>query len=251
MWFSLLRVELLKTKRSLSFLMMILCPLAVVLLQAMLMLNQNGGAMIEKNGWKMLWMMGNSLWCYFMLPLYAALITALLNGNEHKNNTWRVMMTLPVRQYQLYLTKALLAWFYIIGANLFLFIWTALLIAAFILSGITNPAETLSAALDYPIFNLLAVSSIACLPILVFQHALSWRVQNIVAPLVIGVIATMGILKIGQSEYWVYYPWSYMTMANMGSAPEARELSIILSLAVSSALLAISTFWLSKRDVPN
>ncbi|WP_196140356.1 ABC transporter permease [Aliikangiella sp. G2MR2-5] len=249
MWIALLKSELLKTKRSLSFLMMIACPFAVVSLQALLMLNKDGGAMIEKSGWKMLWMMGDSLWCYFMLPLYVALVSALLNGNEHKNQTWRVMMTLPIKQYQLYLTKALLAWFYIVGANIFLFVWTAILILLFMLLGVTNPAENFSSAFDYPIIKQLSKSAISCLPILFFQHALSWRVQNIVAPLAVGVIATMGILKIGQSEHWIYYPWSYITMANMGGDPDAQTTALILSLSVSGILLFVSTLWLSRKEV--
>lgn len=248
MWIALLKVELLKTKRSLSLLMMVACPFAVVLLQALFMLNKNGGELIEQNGWNMLWTMGNSLWSYFMLPLYVALITTLLNGNEHKHATWRLMLSLPIKPFQLYWVKALLAWLFVIGSTFCLYLWIAALIIVFKVSGTSN-SESLTTALDYPFFAQLGKTAIACLPILVIQHALSWRIQNMVAPLALGVIATMGIMKIGQSEHWLFYPWSYTTMATMGGSEANQQLALILSGMTGLVLLLVSTLWLSRSEV--
>ena len=78
------------------------------------------------------------------------------------------------------------------------------------------------------------------LPVLIIQHAVSWRFGNIIVPLSVAVMATMGIVQIGSSEYWVWYPWSYMTMSAMGGTEELRHHAVWLSLAVATGL-----FWLS------
>jgi hypothetical protein len=71
-----------------------------------------------------------------------------------------------------------------------------------------------------------------------------------VLPLAVGIGATMGIIQLGSSEYWVYFPWSYSLMASNGGAPEARHLALLLSGAVAVALLAWTTWRAGKRHIP-
>ena len=77
MLFKLIQVELLKTKRSLALLMMFLCPLMVVLVNLLVFIHFDGKS-VEKEGWSFFWLTNFGMWGYFMMPLYIALITALL-----------------------------------------------------------------------------------------------------------------------------------------------------------------------------
>jgi len=244
----LIKLELLKTRRSLSLLMLMLCPLTVVTLQT-LVLVKTGGSVIDQKGWSVLWMGANSIWSYFMLPLFIALITALLNGNEHKNATWRLMLTLPVQRHSLYLAKALLAWLYVVAANIMLFVWVALSVLVLNLLGMGSEQNSVFSALEYPAVEQTVKTAIACLPILMIQHLISWRFGNIVLPLAVGVIATMGIIQVGSSEYWVYYPWTYITMANMGSDIANQQQALVISSLMALLILMISTIWTSRREV--
>lgn len=233
----LMRVELLKVRRSLALMMMFACPLMVALLMLAVELK-------SKRGWslEMFWASHTAVWCYFMYPLYIALVTGLLNGNEHKNATWRVMLTMPVSARQLYVAKLLLALCFIIGANLVLVGLVSL--SAFALR---QAGHVLPGTIDFSILYRVLIISLAGLPIVVAQHWVSWRVQNIVAPLALGVIATMGITQIGQSKEWVYYPWTYAMTSIHATSVDARVLAVQLALAVGAGLFLVSTLWVGRR----
>ena len=240
----LLAVEILKIRRSLALLMMFLTPLMVVLLVTAITAKQHHMDAIVPKHWQFFWTSVTGLWCYFMLPLYIALATGLLNGQEHKNQSWRLMLTLPVSQLQLYLAKAVLAWLFVVGATLVLVAGGALGIGLLLLCG-----ASASGAFDFALAPVIAKVALACLPVLVIQHAVSWRFQNLVLPLAIGVIATMGITQIGSSEHWVWYPWSYSLMAVNGSEAARQHSALLLAAAVGTALLAASALALARREV--
>lgn len=233
----LMRVELLKVRRSLALMMMFACPLMVALLMLGIELKGRRGPSVE-----MFWAGHTAVWSYFMYPLYIALVTALLNGNEHRNATWRVMLTMPVSARQLYVAKLLLALSFIVGAN---FVLVSLASLNVFVLGLVGHA--LPGTIDFSILMRVAIMSLAALPIVIVQHWLSWRVQNIIAPLALGVMATMGIMQIGQSKDWIYYPWSYVMTAIHASSPDARTWALQLALFVGGGLMLISTMWVGRR----
>lgn len=237
----LIRIELLKVKRSLALLMMLACPLMVALLCFGLQLKTNKTGLIR---WDMYWAGSTAIWGYFMFPLYLALITGLLNGNEHRNSTWRLMLTLPIQSRQLFLAKFVLAAVFMFGANFALLLMTSCAIYVFGLLGFS-----ISRAFEFDFVHFMLFANLSALPILIFQHWISWRVQNIVAPLAVGVIGTMGIVQIGQSENWIYYPWSYVMTALNASSADVRHQAIILASTLAACALGILTFWIGRRGV--
>ena len=244
MMMTLLRVEILKIRRSLALLMMLLCPLMVVLLSTGMLLKAGALAQGKAAAWQGFWLGNLALWCYFMLPLYIALITALLNGNEHKNHTWRLMLTLPVRSWQWYLAKVVLAWGLVCGANLCL-----LLLCAAVVMLLGGLGYSLNGAWAFPVYWGLLKISFACLPVVVIQHAVSWRFANIVLPLGLGIVATMGILQLGSSKYWVWFPWSYPLMATNGSDTAMQLQAVALALGVAGGALALGMWRGCGREV--
>jgi len=243
MLIKLIQIELIKTKRSLALLMMFLSPLMVLLVNLLLLLN-NEGKMIADKGWSLYWLQNYAMWGYFMMPLYIALITALLNGIEHRSNGWRFMMSLPVKQKDLFLAKLILAWIYLIGASLVLFISIFLSILILEAAGITG-ADMLS----FEVSQKLIFTCIACLAILTIQHIVSWRWKNIVAPLGLGVVATMSIMQFSHSKYWHFNPWTYTLMTTNSPEPSMQSSAIIYSLFISLVLTIIAMVWLGKREV--
>ncbi len=239
----LMTVELLKIRRSLSLLMMFAIPAVVVVLNTLMLLKRVGIAKIGPAVWPGFWMGNTAVWCYFMLPLYIALVTGLLNGQEHKNQTWRLMLTLPVSPLKLYIVKGVLAWLFVVGASAVLVGGAALAIGLLGACG-----ANIAGAFDIPLLAPIAKVSLACVPVLVIQHAVSWRFQNLVLPLAVGVIATMGISQIGSSGYWVYYPWSYSLMALNGSQADAQQQALVLAAAVGAALFAATSVVLARRE---
>ena len=80
-------------------------------------------------------------------------------------------------------------------------------------------------------------------------RSLSWRVQNLVLPLAVGVVATVGIMQIGRSELWVWYPWTYSFMAVNGGAVARQNEALMLASLVGTALFALSAYLLGRREV--
>jgi len=240
----LMSVELLKIRRSLSLLMMFAVPMMVLALNLLMLLKQHQLDKIGASQWLQFWMGTTGSWCYFMLPLYTALVAALLNGHEHKNQTWRLMLTLPVSMRQLYVVKFALAWLFVMGATLVLIAATALTVGALGIAG-ANMAH----AYSMPLAPLLLKLALCCVPVVVIQHALSWRFQNLVLPLAVGVIATMGIIQIGSSAHWVWYPWTYPLMGMAGGDIGKQDQALLLSAAVGAALFAASAWLLGRREV--
>lgn len=241
---TLFRLEVLKARRSLALLMMLACPLMVVLLTTGMLLRQRGPGGIPAAAWQGFWMGNQALWCYFMLPLYLALCTALVNGVEHRQHGWRLMLTLPVSARQLYLAKLLLAFAMAAIARL------CLLLLAWAVSALPlGAAPPQGASVETMALALLAALA-ASLPVLVLQHTLSWSSQNIVLPLALGVCATMGVTQLGSSEHWRLFPWTYPLMASNGSDPAMRQAALVLGLASGAALLALGCWWAGRRRQP-
>lgn len=239
----LLSIELLKVRRSQAQWMMIAIPLLVVVLNVLMLLKRTPVAALGEAHWLRLWQGTSALWCYFMLPLYIALVTGLLNGHEHKNQTWRLMLTLPISQRQLYVAKAVLAWLFVLGASAVLAGGTALAIGLLALGG-----APVKGAFAFPVLAMLAKVSLACLPVLLIQHAVSWRFRNLVLPLALGVIATMGVTQIGSSGYWAWYPWTYPLMAANGSDTAMQSHALLLAAGVGAALFALTALVLGGRE---
>jgi hypothetical protein len=239
----LLQIELIKTKKSLALLMMFLSPLMVLLVNLLLFINRKG-VMVESKGWGMFWLTNYGMWGYFMMPLYIALITTLLNGIEHQSNGWRFMMSLPIKQKDVFIAKFLLAWVYLIGASLVLFLSILITILVLTLLGYTGDN-----ILSLQIVKNLAYANISCLGILSIQHIVSWRWKNVVVPLGLGVLATMSIMQFSNSEYWSFNPWTYTLMATNASNGDMQTQALLYSVLFALILSLIGMRWLGNREV--
>lgn len=245
MFITLLRVELLKTKRTLSLLIMFACPLMVAALLGLISFNQEQ-TIDESFSWSFLWLSATAIWSYFMLPLYIALVTALLNQTEHKVAGWRFMHSLPLSSVMLFWVKAILAWLFLVGASASLYVFT-LGVSGLLVLFKGWPVDGIFA---FPYWQILLKTAVTALPILLIQHIMSWRFTNMVAPLALGVIATMGITQVGSSqEYWVYYPWSYVLIANNNLSPDTVVTAIGISIFIALILMVIGSVWVHKRQI--
>lgn len=244
MLLTLFGIEALKVRRSLALWMMAACPLMVVLLNTGVLLKNSGIHGGKLQLWQSFWMGNVAIWCYFMLPLFVALCTALVNGNEHRNRAWRLMLTLPITHRQLYLSKLMLIGCLVAGATTCMLVFCWAINFAFSLYG-----HSLQAALEFPMAWFIVKLSIASLPVLVIQHAIAWRYANMVLPLGIGVCATMGIIQLGSSEYWRFFPWTYPLMAGNGSTSSMQTTALTLALVLGLPLLALTSYWLGKREI--
>ena len=242
--FKLFLVELIKIKRSQALLMTLLCPLSVVLLQLMIVV-EGAGEKISEKGWEMYWLGATSLWYMLMLPLYIALITTLINAIEHKNSGWRYMATMPTPQWKLFIVKAFVAWLFVILASIVMYFLTGLSISFMMLIGYQG-----NDAFESPfLYHLLSIS-ITCLPILLIGHVVSWRWKNVVIPLGVGIVMTMSAMTLVNSEqYWRYDPWTYHMTSTMVKNALVQAEAKTLSLLLGGVVFIFGAVWLGRREV--
>ena len=241
---TLIRIELLKTKRSLALLMLFVTPMSVVLLSTMMFIHSDGKQVAEV-GWGIFWIGNFSLWGVFMLPLYIMLITVLLNQIEHKEGGWRFMLSLPVSRVEFFLAKLLLSFIYLLVANLLLVIMIAGVTGSLTLTGYTG--EGLPSP-QIPL-NFIFNATLAGLGILSIQQLLSWRFKNFIVPMATGVIGTFSVLQMASSKYWFLNPWSYTLVATNSSDVNRSDSGVLLSLVVFATVLVFSYFYIRQRDV--
>jgi len=103
--------------------------------------------------------------------------------------------------------------------------------------------------LSFEVIQNLLYSTIACLAILTIQHIVSWRWKNIVAPLGLGVIATMSIVQLSHTKYWHFNPWTYILTSTNSAVPTMQTLAIVYSLSITVALTMIALYWFGRREV--
>lgn len=236
-------VELLKLRRSLVLLTTVACPAAVVALMFGMALRRITPDGMTAAQWSMLWGSASALWSLFMLPLYIGLCTALVNGNEHRNQTWRLMLSLPVGRLELYAAKAMVSVLLLAAAQL------ALLLALALGTGILGLAGfPLETALQAQLPRLWA-APLAALPVVALQHALSWRLRSVVTPLAVSVVATLAAMQLGASQYWYWLPWAYPVAASNGGHEAMRDAAVLLGPMLAAVLFPLTAWWLSRREI--
>lgn len=240
----LLVVEMLKMRRSLVLGMTLACPLAVVALVFVVTLHQTPVEDMTGARMSQLWVAVSAMWTAFMLPLYIALATSLINGSEHRNHTWRLMLSLPVRIEELYLAKTLAAAGLMLCAHFVLLAATAVGVAALGLFG-----YELAGAFDLHSSRLLWAAPVAALPVLVIQHGLAWHHRSIVLPLSVAVIATFIGLQVGNSQHWPWLPWAYPLVSTNATAMETQVLAVLIAPVLGVVLLVASLQLLRRQEI--
>jgi lantibiotic transport system permease protein len=163
----------------------------------------------EINPWDEGWskcLKGSSI---FIFPCVIVMETALLMNIEHRFNTWKYLLTLPVPTGFVYLSKLLinmilLAAFYILLIAFFLFFgW---------LFGYLYPKTGLLTQLPNfkSILHFSIKSFIAFLSVLSIHFWLSIRMRNMFINMGIGLVCIfMSIMTIKSPDIGIYYPYSF------------------------------------------
>lgn len=241
-WLNLWQIEWLKTKRTFVLLMLFICPLATALFPLAQHLH-NDGAIIAVKGWNVYWQNAVLMWALLMMPMFCVLSSALLVQSEHANQTWRLMLTLPVSKVQVFVVKLLMAWSFVVIASALLLLFSLIGVGLLVLKG-----YPLTDAFEFPVLRTLGLLSVSCLPMVVFQHVISWRFSHLMAVLSVGLVTTLGISFVGRSEYWPYYPWDY-PMLIVSGASEYSAQATMLSVLVGVICTAAASFWAGKREI--
>ncbi|RYV01783.1 hypothetical protein SOPP22_15620 [Shewanella sp. OPT22] len=240
--FNLLQVEFIKLKRTSTLFVMLVAPLFTCMVSMLMFIHSRGIIDITEDAWFMWSKSVLAMWNYFMTPLLVALLAALINGVEHRNRTWMLMLSLPISSRQLFFSKFLSIWMITLCSTFLLWLFSIVLLTIISLLG---------ANIDLNTANEILFSgwrfSIALIPLVAILHAISWYFPNIMIALSIGVMNTMFLTQISSSKYWVYFPTSYPLMATAGGNTVYQAQAVELGFIVGLIMLLILGFSVSKK----
>ncbi len=176
----------------------------------------------------------------FFLPLFVVLIVSLVVQTEHKSNTWKHLLTLPVPKHEIYISKILLILSLLILCYLLFVIF---LLAGGVLLGLIHPQlKLLSQVPDFEFIAKMGVKLwVSALAIVAIHYWLCIRVKNQILPIGIGLVGIISTLILGL--FWkniVYFPWAFLMLTNEYKAQAGfllnHELRSILYFVVIACL---------------
>ncbi len=205
LWLALFRAELLKLKRTLALAMIFVAPTVVVILQVALLLNNKEGWGFDVDVWKFFSNSITSMWAIFMLPLFSALVVALIYNYEHANNGWLKLFALPVPKSMIIAAKQIVSTGIVFASMLALLLAT--IAGGFVLDAL-HPKMSFPA--EIPILTLLGRSGLvflSALAIIAIQNWVSMRWSTLSVALGAGIAGTFVALFASGWKYGHFYPW--------------------------------------------
>lgn len=242
---AVLSAEILKLRRTLALWMVLLAPLILVVLSAMII--GIGAVSPAKTGWEIIGRQAVNMWTFFMLPLFIALETALFSGIDHQAQAWKRIYAMPVPRWMVYASKQVLVLLLIGVSSVVLGILLPLsFYAVQSLPGIEAPE------LPPPVLSIatwIVRAYLASWLIVAIHHWVSMRWASFTVALGVAIAATMGIIQIGSSKWWIVYPWTFPLTAASGSDPANQSLAILISVVGCLVVSVVAGWTVVRRDV--
>ncbi|WP_207430850.1 ABC transporter permease [Sabulibacter ruber] len=244
-----LSAESLKIKNSWALWLSVLAPLSVVGM-TFLVFFFRGDRILKPGADPWFHWVGNNFMAtsQLLLPMFLALVTALVNGIEHNSYGWKQLYAAPVPKWTVFVNKyLLLLWLTLVS---FVTFWAGLLAAGYLL-GFLKPEFGFQhyqhvAHISIGAFRIF----LASLFILTLQFCISFQFRNIAVSIGSGIMFVLAFLIGSSWEHIGYYPYSWpFFAANTSTSKEAHLFvpQMWYSLGCSAALLVLGTWYSSKR----
>lgn len=244
-----LRAEIVKLRRSLSWVIVVLLPLVLVLSGSVMTLIDGRGL---ENGWHTLWLRSVVFYGMFPLAVGIAILASLVWRAEHRNSNWNALMAGPNSSLRIVLAKSVVV---------------AVLAALMQVVAVVTVILLGKLAFDLPGFlpaQYLAVSAVivvASLPVAVLQSWLSMLMRSFVLPIAVAFVGagfSTVLLVLGLDAAIFVSPYAAVSRATqLGTATFADTGDITLpllamiiaaSLVLSAVLTAANTLVLERTD---
>lgn len=236
----LLQTEIIKLRRSLILLLILGVPLMMLVMLTMMLVSDKSAS-----DWPRFVMTGSAIWAFFLLPMSATALTALLAQIEHGPGAWSSVLSLPYPKWLIYAAKAIVA----LGVMALISVLVGL---AIILSGLAGGAIAPAQALSGDIASgqlawMLTRMWLAGILVVAIQFTIAMAIRNFAAPVVVGIGGTFVAVVATSARIGIYFPWLLPT--NILATDPAKALQALLSGAIfGSLILVASCAWLGRRD---
>jgi ABC-2 type transport system permease protein len=236
----LLQTETIKLRRSLISLLIFGVPAMMLIMLTMMLVSDKSAG-----DWPRFAMTGSAIWAFFLLPMSATALTALLAQIEHGPGAWSSVLSLPYPKWLIYAAKAIVA----LGvmALISALLWVAIIVSG-LMGGVIAPEQALTGPIaGGQLAGLLAKMWLAGILVLAIQFAIAMAIRNFAAPVVVGIGGTFVAVVATSAKIGIYFPWLLPT--NILASDPTKALQALLSGAILGMLiLVVSCVWLGCRD---
>ncbi len=243
-----LYAETLKLKRTLALLLVVVAPLSVVFVNFMSYV-QNRGFIPNQND--DLWLRFTTstlvVWTLLMLPLYVSLETALLNGLEHGQHNWKLLYAQPVRRWNIYASKQLVALALIAASTVVL---CGFIVLFGLLAHALRPELPFGAIPWGTLFTAAGLTFLAAWLIISLHLWISARWPSFVVALGAGIVAVTANVMLINSDYAYWYPWALAGLAGLNYVDGKAVLDQLMLGMGGGVLVSLVGAWdIARRDV--
>ena len=143
-----------------------------------------------------------------ILPASVILITAIVLYVEIRNNTWKHVLSTPRTLFNIHLSKFITVQYNVL--KIFFIIY--LLVGAFVVLHnylgiqIFNLYQSPKSQIFFPLIGWLYIS---IQPVTIIQYILSYLFRNVIFPISIGLILTVGSVIMGNNINAAWFPYAY------------------------------------------
>lgn len=203
--------------------------------------------------WTSLWKSSWESMAIFLLPMAAILATSLLVHLEHRNNTWKQVRTLPLKENALFFAKLSVA---LVLMALFLLLFDlAIGVSALVLWLVLDGVRWPEAPLPFAMFaRQTALYFVDGLPIVAATYLFALRSRNFLVPIGIGFLTWVAALAALSSPFGAWVPYAYPMLNYLRDHPGTRVVAVpheIHMLAVAYAVVftsvALACFVFQRR----
>lgn len=244
---NLIKTDLLKEKRSPLWLMIFIIPLGTsgaMFLDMYIRYDYLYGKALEKgiDSWQMLIRENHGVlnWAGF-LPLFVAIIAVIIHQTEFSQNSWKSLLSLPVKKSSVYISKFIIILF-------FSFIIITLNATGLIAVGkIVGFPEKLQLIffIRYIIYEFIAILGVAAI-----HTWLSSYFKNIIIGVAVGFIGMIigSNLPFSHPQIAKFFPYSFSVFAG-GFAGFNMQVALIGGIVSGVVFMLIGILEFNKREI--
>ena len=240
-FFAPLIVEARKLNRSLAALLAVAAP-ALIAIFAFFMTLRGKAPM----PWDMWMMNAAAIWAFFMLPMSATALTALVAHMEHGPKSWDHLRALPLPRWRLYAAKAVcvLAVVALMSAAVLAMTWGAVTLAGAIKPQVA-PSGAFALASHATLFGKIYLAALLMIAI---QLWVALRYASFVPALAVGIGGTFFSVVATSAKQGVFFPWQ-MPVNMLATEPWRVNTALGLGFGLGVVALIAALWRLSRREV--
>ena len=240
-FFAPLIVEARKLNRSLAALLAVAAP-ALIAIFAFFMTLRGKAPM----PWDMWMMNAAAIWAFFMLPMSATALTALVAHMEHGPKSWDHLRALPLPRWRLYAAKAVcvLAVVALMSAAVLAMTWGAVTLAGAIKPRVA-PSGAFALASHATLFGKIYLAALLMIAI---QLWIALRYASFVPALAVGIGGTFFSVVATSAKQGVFFPWQMPVNMLAGEAWRVNT-ALGLGFGLGAVALLAALAHLSRREV--